>query len=398
MRPLFFNLALLMAIGSFAQQDGVIDDPGDIAFVTISTNGDDGLAFIFLDDCPDGTTIIFNDDEWNGTAFPTTSEGELTWTNNTGSTIERGTVVIIENANDNSAPPNDITVNIGSISESDAGFLISTSDEGIYAFIGTSFTPTSFLAFAGRLPNGGVLTGTGLVEGTTALNYGNFGSDDVVYSGSTSCNGTLTDCQQQFNTPSNFSELTTDFPNVVPSGFGGAILPVELLSFEAIADGGLIQLEWTTASELNNEGFEVYHSVDGVDWSVLDFVQGHGDSENLISYVYDHKSPNPGINYYQLKQIDFDGQYDWLPIISQLFEYQDRYSIYPNPVVSTAQFEGPNIAGTQVQILSTDGKDRLIRTVSGQNKLFLDELPSGHYYLRLLLPEKTKPIRFLKTD
>ena len=93
----------------------MIDAPGDIAFTSYATTVD-GYSFVFIDDCPAGTVIEFTDEEWLGSAFSSlTSEGNNRWTNNTGNTIAKGTVIIVQNANENP------TVNMGSIIESDSG-------------------------------------------------------------------------------------------------------------------------------------------------------------------------------------------------------------------------------------------------------------------------------------
>ena len=85
-----FLLLLFFTNQSYSQSsNNAIDSAGDIAFVAFHDN-DDGFSFLFLDDCPNGTTIRFLDDGWTGSAFNSpTAEGEVLWTNNTGSTINK---------------------------------------------------------------------------------------------------------------------------------------------------------------------------------------------------------------------------------------------------------------------------------------------------------------------
>ena len=93
---------LLIPLGAQAVQDGAIDDPGDIAFVAYHDD-DDGFSFVLMDDAPNGTSIRFIDEEWTGAAFASAEgggEGDVLWTNNTGSTIAKGTVVDIVDADD----------------------------------------------------------------------------------------------------------------------------------------------------------------------------------------------------------------------------------------------------------------------------------------------------------
>jgi len=393
LKTTFVTIFFISLLPAFGQQDGAIDDPGDIAFVASSPEGNDGFAFIFLDDCPDATAILFSDDEWTGAAFNGT-EGAVTWTNNTGATIERGTVIIIESAS------NTPTVNIGSAVETDLGFQIAgSSPDELYAYVGSAASPT-FIGFIGRLSTGATLAGTGLTDGTTALiRSSNLGSTGIVYTGSTSCDGTLTACQQMFYNDANFSTATaSSYPGNVPTSFGGTVLPVELLSLQGKSVNEVVEISWVTATEINNSGFELYHSTNGTNWFLLDFIDGHGDTDHIISYEYVHKSPNSGINYYQLKQLDFDGQYEYLPIISVLFDSRSQFTISPNPAKNHIQFLGSNISGTKVNFLRLDGRKQTSLTIQSNNQLSIDRLPPGQYLVRLALPQKEKILRFIKSE
>jgi len=84
-------------------------------------------------------------------------------------------------------------------------------------------------------------------------------------------------------------------------------LPIELIYFHAYQVGEEVQLKWSTASEINNRGFEILRSENGIDWEALDFVNGVGNSTATNFYQYTDRFPKKGINYYRLKQIDFDG-------------------------------------------------------------------------------------------
>jgi hypothetical protein len=87
-------------------------------------------------------------------------------------------------------------------------------------------------------------------------------------------------------------------------------LPVELVHFSAIASDSHIQLEWATASELNNAGFEIEAGVDGRDFRRLGFVEGSGTTNEAKSYSYEFDALTPGLNYVRLRQVDFDGSFE----------------------------------------------------------------------------------------
>jgi len=109
-------------------------------------------------------------------------------------------------------------------------------------------------------------------------------------------------------------------------------LPVELLSFTGrkVEDGNL--LEWVTASEENNEGFEVQESTDGENWDVIGWVEGKGTTSELNTYEFLDRVPFIGDNYYRLKQIDYDGQFEFSNIINLKYESKDIViEVLPNP-------------------------------------------------------------------
>ncbi len=84
-------------------------------------------------------------------------------------------------------------------------------------------------------------------------------------------------------------------------------LPVELLTFKGKAGSQGITLNWNTASEKNNDRFEVERSVDGKNFERIGSLQGKGTTSSASSYQFIDKAPLKGINYYRLNQVDFDG-------------------------------------------------------------------------------------------
>ena len=110
-----------------------------------------------------------------------------------------------------------------------------------------------------------------------------------------------------------------------------AALPVELVEFTGIIEDKQVLLNWSTASENNNKGFEVQRSVDGVNWAKLDFVTGKGFSNVFNEYRFIDIDPNFGINYYRLKQVDFDNAFEYSGIVTINFEIAKDIVVYPNP-------------------------------------------------------------------
>jgi len=110
-------------------------------------------------------------------------------------------------------------------------------------------------------------------------------------------------------------------------------LPVELISFEPKCIDNQTVIKWTTAAEINNSHFEIQHSTDGNSWSTIDSVQGAGNSTSVINYEQPVKvNSNQEVDYYRLKQVDFDGRFAHSDIKLCICDAGlEITSLYPNP-------------------------------------------------------------------
>jgi hypothetical protein len=93
-------------------------------------------------------------------------------------------------------------------------------------------------------------------------------------------------------------------------------LPIELLSFNAIYKNGVVNLFWSTASEINNDYFTVERSIDSKSFEIITTVKGAGNSNTVLKYSAIDNNPPLGIIYYRLKQTDFDGTYKYSNVIA----------------------------------------------------------------------------------
>lgn len=159
---LFRTLAAagIMATGAVAQLQ-----PGDLAFTGFNADGNDDLAFVTFKDIPAGDTLRFCDSEWNGTGFGT-DEGDFAWV--ATSLVPAGTVVVINNLGDGT-----ISASVGEIPEAlDESGGLSTGGEAMFVFQGSGPRDVSVMLAAvsnNTADEFGVLTGTGLVAGTSAI-------------------------------------------------------------------------------------------------------------------------------------------------------------------------------------------------------------------------------------
>lgn len=93
-------------------------------------------------------------------------------------------------------------------------------------------------------------------------------------------------------------------------------LPVELIAFSAKAKENMNQIYWATATELNSDYFEVEHSLNGADWKLIKRVEAAGHSSSILQYELEDRAFSKTINYYRLKQVDFDGTTRMYNIVS----------------------------------------------------------------------------------
>jgi hypothetical protein len=123
--------------------------------------------------------------------------------------------------------------------------------------------------------------------------------------------------------------------------FSGTIVPVELTSFTGKYVGNTVLLNWSTATELNNLGFDIQRSIAGKEFVSVGFVQGKGTTTEKNNYSYVDNSISPNTQYsYRLKQIDFDGSYSFAGVVNlgkSLPLNFDLAQNYPNPFNPTTK-------------------------------------------------------------
>jgi hypothetical protein len=160
----------------------------------------------------------------------------------------------------------------------------------------------------------------------------------------------------------------------------GAILPVEMTDFKAVRTNGQVALSWQTASEKDNSHFEVERSISGENWTQIGEVKGAGNSFTTREYSFADAQPNTGVNYYRLKQMDYNGTFEYSKVISVVVgDKGQRLRVYPNPVATTLTLDGAENA-ENIQIFDATGK--IIRNASNANQLIINELPNGLYFLK----------------
>jgi hypothetical protein len=171
------------------------------------------------------------------------------------------------------------------------------------------------------------------------------------------------------------------------------VVPVELTSFTASPVGNNINLKWTTATEVNNSGFEIQRMYSNK-WEKIGFVNGNGTRSEQTEYTFTDKNLEPGKYAYRLRQIDHDGTFSYSPAVETEIGTPLSFSIsqnYPNPFnpstsISFALPEAGNIKlvvynllGQQIRVLVNEYKSAGSYTIDFN----ADNLNSGIYLYKI---------------
>lgn len=155
------------------------------------------------------------------------------------------------------------------------------------------------------------------------------------------------------------------------------------------------KIYWTTFNEINNDYFEVQHSMDGIDFEVIGMVTGNGNSNKEIDYAFIHKNPYQSLDYYRLKQVDYDGKHEFSPIVSLSKKSTGNVHIFPNPTQGVLNFNGIQ-EETKVTIYDWSGK--VIRNYENFANSFIDiqDIEAGMYIISVINNDAAQSFKIVK--
>lgn len=173
-------------------------------------------------------------------------------------------------------------------------------------------------------------------------------------------------------------------------------LPIELSLFEAEIQNQEVKLHWQTLSEKNNALFEPERSEDGFNFTKLGEYTGKGNFTGISDYFHWDSQPMPGVNYYRIKQIDFDQTCTYSPVLTINHFLPIQVDVFPNPALNkfSMRVYAANNQQIQYHILDELGKEQLSGTwLSGDGAytdypLFIGHLQPGVYWLKTQVKEK----------
>jgi hypothetical protein len=196
----------------------------------------------------------------------------------------------------------------------------------------------------------------------------------------------------------------------VDAGLVGGVLPIELLHFNATLIGNHVQVDWTTAIEINNDFFEVERRHESEDqFRVIGIVDAAGTVYTEQDYRHlDYDIDRPGVYYYRLRQVDYDETYSRSEIREVTVSVDaNSILIYPNPASDLI-----NIRMTvgEAQSVKVDLQDKLGRQILEYSEAFeieegttirpidINLIPAGVYMMNVYLGSEVYNLRFTKVD
>jgi len=167
------------------------------------------------------------------------------------------------------------------------------------------------------------------------------------------------------------------------------LMPIEMTMWTATNLEESVLLEWTTASEENNDYFAIERSIDGVTWKVLGNVGGAGTTSATHYYSFEDTKPVSGISYYRLKQVDYNGEYTYSSVkcINRPANADKMYKAYVNQDIDAFIVQGEEIAACNIEVYNNLGvkMTNLSFNPISTDKVVINvgQLPIGTYFIKI---------------
>jgi parallel beta-helix repeat protein len=191
-------------------------------------------------------------------------------------------------------------------------------------------------------------------------------------------------------------------------GTGTAPLPVALMHFTAQAIAHTIaELNWATATEIDNSHFVIERSYDGLPFEAIDRVEGNGNSDAVLHYAYTDRGIAQGseVVYYRLHQFDYNGTSEYSDVRKVSFGMNNldkpSIAIYPNPFTSDVYINVSTLSGAEatIRVANLSGQQLLERSLNATQsieKVDLSSLPKGIYFVYVTSVTGTTVVKVIK--
>ena len=186
-----------------------------------------------------------------------------------------------------------------------------------------------------------------------------------------------TDISDDFDPAAYSSEA---YSTGLPTGLGDAILPIELKSFRVVATNDIVNLNWVTINEIDNSHFNILHSTNGFTFRTIGQVDGAGFSTEELEYSFEFRNAINGKNYFQLEQVDFNGDSEKFNIEVVTIEKGNDIKIFPSTADSKITVEGID-SDSNYTIYTITGQS--IQTGITSGSINVDNLYNGSYFIQV---------------
>jgi hypothetical protein len=200
------------------------------------------------------------------------------------------------------------------------------------------------------------------------------------------------------------SYASNRFKLIITTAVGS--LPVKLISFTGQKVAKTSVLKWSTASEIDNDRFDIQHSVDGINYTTIGSVNGSRYSVKRINYTFVDETPATGLNYYRLKQVDRDEAVTLSNVISLNFADMPKSAISATPIPAddyiTLNLNNMQAVSASIRIVDMVGKTMFTGTIMADESNFtypiqLDNFKSGVYFMEVSRNDGTiESLKFVK--
>lgn len=232
-------------------------------------------------------------------------------------------------------------------------------------------------------------------------------------SATTTITGTLVTATNQYNpandcataTPSSLNcsslQVTIYGPGLSSTTYACSLntLPVSLANFTAVFENRSVILKWTTFTEKNNRSFFVERSADGYSWEEIAELPGAGTSTEVNRYQSEDRHFNSSLNYYRLRQVDYDGRFKYSEIVAvQTGSDTPVFHYFPNPFQSELIIETKNEQPEEIVIVNSLNTPVYKGYIRKRSQIDLSAQPAGVYFIKLKNGPGESHYKLIKTD
>lgn len=226
--------------------------------------------------------------------------------------------------------------------------------------------------------------------------FNNGGDDIVLTDGTTTCTVTYPNVSypEQDGCVTVIGTTTGSVDcSITPADLTNSPLPVDLISFTASKSEFSVELKWSTASEVNNSHFEIYKSTDIENFEQIGTVYGKGNSQVIAEYQFIDRNLK-GAQFYRLKQVDYDGQFEYSDIISVKGEESNREILSQTAdkliVKSTLQ--------TRIIITTQSGQVLADLDATENRTINKNDYPNGMFIIQAINAEGMQTIKWINAN